>query len=327
LKAAISAAPSNINLELNYANLLWRTNREQDALSTPTSIRSNLNPPIMRCRRRWAISHPATERSSSAEKYFLKLEELYGRLRSILRSADLYTSQRQFDRAQASYRKANELAPKNALIVASAINSSLEGPDHMLPAAQQWVTLAAANPGINDNPQVMRERERYLTFNHQFQEAADLGYKVIEKLPRDPEAPVYLAYDLLFLNRYDDAFKIAKQFEPVLPNSRDLPLIEGYVYAHTGHPREAEEAYTRSIKIDANDATAFMNRGFARNDLREASSASRILRPLSNFVRIRKRISTCFRRSATALGKTRFARGRSCLQAHSRRRADPLPVP
>jgi tetratricopeptide (TPR) repeat protein len=273
LKEAISLAPNNINLELNYANLLWRTNREQDALAR---YKHSLELDPANHAALTALGYLSRDRKDpvSAEKYFLKLEELYpGDYVPYFALGDLYTSQRQFDRAQASYRKANELAPKNALIFASAINSSLEGPDHMLPVAQQWVTQAAANPAVNDNPQVMRERERYLTFNHQFQEAADLGYKVIEKLPRDPEAPVYLAYDLLFLNRYDDAFKIAKQFEPVLPNSRDLPLIEGYVYAHTGHPREAEEAYTRSIKIDANDATAFMNRGFARNDLREASSA------------------------------------------------------
>jgi tetratricopeptide (TPR) repeat protein len=118
----------------------------------------------------------------------------------------------------------------------------------------------------------MRERERYLTFTGNYQESAELGYKVIEKLPRDPEAPVYLAYDLLFLNRYDEAFKIAKQFEPILLKDHDLPLVEGYVFAHTGKPREAEEAFTRSLNIDVT-ATAYMNRGWARNDLREASRA------------------------------------------------------
>ncbi|HEV2696839.1 MAG TPA: tetratricopeptide repeat protein [Terriglobales bacterium] len=273
LKEAMTLAPNNLNLELNYANLLWRTNREQDAMARYKHA-LEIDPGNHAALTALGYLSRDLKDPVSAEKYFLKLEDLYpGDYVPYFALGDLYTSQRQFDRAQASYKKANELAPKNALVVASAINSSLEGPDHMLPVAQQWVALAASNAAINDNPQVMRERERYLTFNHQFQEAADLGYKVIEKLPHDPEAPVYLAYDLLFLNRYDDAFKIAKQFEPVLPNSRDLPLIEGYVYAHTGHPREAEDAYTRSIKIDPSDATAFMNRGYARNDLREASRA------------------------------------------------------
>jgi tetratricopeptide (TPR) repeat protein len=142
-----------------------------------------------------------------------------------------------------------------------------------LPVAKTWFERAAANEAINNNPQVMRERERYLTFTGNYQEAADLGYKVIEKLPNDPEAPDYLGYDLLFLNRFDDAYKIVQRYEPSRPNDRDLPLIAGYVHAHTGHPREAEEDFTRSLTIDSNDATAYMNRGFVRNDLREASKA------------------------------------------------------
>jgi tetratricopeptide (TPR) repeat protein len=273
LKEAMSLAPNNVNLELNYANLLWRTNREPEALAR---YKHSLEIDPANHAALTALGYLSRDLKdpASAEKYFLKLEELYpADYVPYFALGDLYTAQRQSDRAQASYKKAHELAPTNALVIASAINSSLEGPEHQLPLAKQWVDLAAAAPAINDNPQVMRERERYLTFNKQYQESADLGYKVIEKLPHDPEAPVYLAYDLLFLERYDDAFKIAKQFEPLLPNSRDLPLVEGYVYAHTGHPREAEDAYTRSIKIDPNDATAYMNRGYSRNDLREASRA------------------------------------------------------
>jgi tetratricopeptide (TPR) repeat protein len=286
LKQAMSLAPNNVNLELNYANLLWRTNREQEALARYKHSFA-LDPSNHAALTALGYLSRDLKDPASAEKYFLKLEELYpGDYVPYFALGDLYTAQRQFDRALASYKKAHELAPNNALIVASAINSSLEGPDHQLPVAKQWVEIAAAAPAINDNAQVLRERERYLSFvasseqatdkaaaNRDFQEAVALGYKAIEKLPRDPEASVYLAYDLLFLERYDDALKIAKQFEPVLPGSRDLPLIEGYVYAHTGHPREAEEAYTRSIKIDPNDATAFMNRGYSRNDLREASRA------------------------------------------------------
>src|SRR5205085_2010611 len=111
-----------------------------------------------------------------------------------------------------------------------------------IPIAKIWVDRAASNAAINDNPQVMRERQRYLTFTGNYQEAADLGYKVIEKLPNDPEAPDYLAYDLLYLNRFDDAYKIVQRFEPMRPNDRDLPLVAGYVEAHTGHPREADLA-------------------------------------------------------------------------------------
>jgi tetratricopeptide (TPR) repeat protein len=273
LKQAMSLAPKNLNIQLNYGNLLWKTNRDQEALEVyKRSLQSD--PGNHAALTALGYLSRDLHDPASAEKYFLKLEELYPNdYVPYFALGDLYTSQHQLDRAQASYGKAHELAPKNALIVAGAINSALEGPGHQLPIAKQWVDRAAANPGINDNPQVMRERERYLTFTGNYAEAADLGYKVIEKLPRDPEAPVYLAYDLLFLNRYDEAFKIAQQYESILPKDRDLPLVEGYVYAHTGHPREAEAAFTRSLAIDPNDATAYMNRGWARNDLREASRA------------------------------------------------------
>ncbi len=272
LKEAMSLAPNNINIQLNYANLLWKTNREQEALE---AYRRSLQGDPGNHAALTALGYLSRDLHdpASAEKYFLKLVELYPNdYVPYFALGDLYTSQKQLDRAQASYEKAHELAPKNALVVAAAINSALEGPGHQLQIAKQWVDRAASNPGTNDNPQVMRERERYLTFTGHYQEAAELGYKVIEKLPRDPEASVYLAYDLLFLNRYDEAFKIARQFEPILPKDHDLPLVEGYVYAHTGKPREAEDAFTRSLNIDAT-ATAYMNRGWARNDLREASRA------------------------------------------------------
>lgn len=274
-KEAMSLAPNNINIELNYANLLWKLNRDQEAVARYQHS-LQLDPANHAALTAMGYLSRDMHDTPAAEKYFLKLQQLYpGDYVPYFALGDLYTSEHQLERAQASYEKAYSLAPNNALVVASAINSALEWQGHNLPVAKQWVARAAAKPAINDNPQVMRERERYFTFTGDYDQASKLGYQVIEKLPHDPEAPVYLAYDLLFLNRYDEAFKIARQFEPVLPRNRDLPLVEGYVYAHTGHPREAEEAFTRSIDIDNTDATAFMNRGYARNDLRKSSEAVR----------------------------------------------------
>jgi len=273
LKEAMSLAPKNVNIALNYANLLWKIGREQEALE---QYKHSLQSDPGNHSALTALGYLSRDLkdAASAERYFLKLEELYSNdYVPYFALGDLYTSNRQFDRAQASYERAHELAPNNPLIVAGAINSALETPGHQLPVAKNWVTRAASNPAINDNPQVMRERERYLTFTGNYQEAADLGYNVIEKLPHDPEAPIYLAYDLLFLNRYDDAYKIVERFTPLMPKDKDLPLIAGYVHAHQGHPREAEADFTHSLDLEPNDATAYMNRGFVRNDLREASKA------------------------------------------------------
>jgi tetratricopeptide (TPR) repeat protein len=271
LKEAMSLAPKSINIRLNYANLLWKTGRQQEALEQYKSSLQNDPTNHAALTAMGYLSRDLND-PASAEKYFLKLVELYPKdFVPHFALGDLYSANKQFDRAEASYEKASELAPKHPLIVAAAINSAIEG--HKLEIAKSWIDKAAEDPVINDTPQVMRERQRYLTFTHEYQAAADLGYKVIEKLPKDPEAPVYLAYDLLYLNRYDDAYAIVQRFEPLLPKDKDLPLVAGYVHAHKGQHKEAEADFTRSLAIEENSATAYMNRGFVRNDLREASKA------------------------------------------------------
>jgi tetratricopeptide (TPR) repeat protein len=274
LKQAMGLAPNNVSIALNYANLLWKMGRDADALALykhSLQIDPNNHAALT------ALGYLSRDMKDpvAAEKYFLKLAELYPQdYVPYFALGDLYTSSKQYERAQANYEKAFQLAPKNALVVGAAINSALEAPGHEIPIAKTWVDRAAANAAINENPQVMRERQRYLTFTGHYEQAAELGYKVIEKLPNDPEAPDYLAYDLLFLDRFDEAYKIVQRFEPSRPNDRDLPLVAGYVEAHTGHPREAEADFTKSLAIDPNDATAYMNRGFVRNDLRESSKAA-----------------------------------------------------
>ena len=270
-KEAMSLAPKSMNIRLNYANLLWKTGRQQEALEQYKASLQN-DPTNHAALTAMGYLSRDLHDPASAEKYFLKLEELYPKdFIPYFALGDVYTANKQFDRAEASYEKAFELAPKHPLIVAAAINSAVEA--HNLATAKTWIAKAAEDPVINDTPQVMRERQRYLTFTKDYQAAADLGYKVIEKLPKDPEAPVYLAYDLLYLNRLDDAYAIVQRFEPQMPKDKDLPLIAGYVHSHKGQPKEAEADFTRSLAIEPNDATAYMNRGFVRNDLREASKA------------------------------------------------------
>src|SRR5437667_5924171 len=124
----------------------------------------------------------------------------------------------------------------------------------------------------------MRERERYLTLTGRYQESAELGYKVLEKLPRDPEAPVYHAYYLLILKRYDDAAKIVDQYKPILPKDKDLRLIAGYIDTHFDRLQDAVSDFTQALELDPNVATAYMNRGFVLNDLQEPTKAAKDLK-------------------------------------------------
>ena len=54
---------------------------------------------------------------------------------------------------------------------------------------------------------------------------------------------------------------------------RDLALIEGYVHARDGFYQEALEDFTRAVERDPKMATGYANRGFMRNNLRQAKQA------------------------------------------------------
>ncbi len=96
--------------------------------------------------------------------------------------------------------------PDNALVIAGGANAALEA--HNINLAQRWLDRASAK--ANTSPQVKRERERYLTFKGEYAESAKLGYEVIAKLPNDREGVVYLAYDLYYLGRYDEALALGQ---------------------------------------------------------------------------------------------------------------------
>jgi tetratricopeptide (TPR) repeat protein len=274
LKEAMSLQPNSTNLVLNYANLLWKTNRRQESLKMyQHALQIEPNQPAALS----ALGYLSREMgdNKAAEAYFNKLAQTHpDDYVPYLALGDMYTARREFKQAQASYERAHQLNPGNALVFAGGINSALEG--HTLPVAKGWIDRA--NQNILTNPQVMREHERYLTMTGKYQESAQLGYQVIQKLPRDPEAPVYLAYDLLFLNKYDEAMAIVRKFAPILPKDKDLPLIAGYVHTHYGQYQEALQDFTRALQRDPKMATGYMNRGYVENDLRLASRAEKDFR-------------------------------------------------
>lgn len=274
LKEGLQLQPANINLLLNYGNLLRRMKRPEEASKTYLKVLDldSTNTPAME-----SLGYLARETGDmkAAGDYFEKLSRIEpDDYVPYLALGDMHGDQRDFVQAQANYEKAYQLAPDNPLIIARAMNAALEA--HQIPNTKHW--LDRATELQRANPEVMREHERYLTITGNYQDSAKLGYAVIEKLPRDPEAPVYLAYDLLFMNRYDDAMNIVRRFEPVLPKDKDLPLIAGYVYAHNGDHQEAASAFTRALELDPKMATGYMNRGYVWNDMRMANKAEQDFR-------------------------------------------------
>src|SRR5579863_5677152 len=153
-----------------------------------------------------------------AERYFHRLAAAYPKLYiPYLALGDMYASRHDFTKAQESYGKAHELAPGNALVVAGGMNAAIEAKRY--PLAAQW--FSQATPATQRQPLVMREEERYLSWTGDYKKSAEIGEEVIKKLPRDRDVVVYLGYDLLNLERYDDLLKLTSQYDELLPKEAD----------------------------------------------------------------------------------------------------------
>jgi tetratricopeptide (TPR) repeat protein len=274
LKEAIHLEPRNAVLLLNYANLLWKTERKEDARKTYREALA-IDPSNAGALGSLGFLSREMGDSEAARGYFLEFAKKHPEdYAPYLALGDLYSETRQFPDAQESYKQAFQRSPGNPLIVSGAMNAALEA--HHPIQAKEW--LARASEAVLQDPQVMREHERYLTMIGNYAESAALGYKVIEKLPKDREAVDYLAYDLLFLQRLDEAMKIVDRFQPVLEGDRDMPLIAGYVHADHHEYQAAVDEFTHALKIDPSIAVGYMNRGYVYNDMRLATKAEQDFR-------------------------------------------------
>lgn len=264
LKEALALSPRNANLLSNFATLQWKFGQKEAARDTFKKV-LELDPKNRSAQTSLGFLARDMGDTKLAEQYFLRVAKEFPKdAASHLALGDLYGSEREFDKAESSYEAAYKRNPTNPLIIAGGVNAALEA--HELDRAKAWVDRASG--AVKENPQVMRETQRYLTWKAQYQEAADLGFKVLAKLPRDRQAPVYLAYDLYYLQRYQEALDLALKYEPILPDNRDLALIEGYVHARNGLNGEALEDFSKALQRDPKMATGYVNRGFVLNNLK-----------------------------------------------------------
>ncbi len=126
------------------------------------------------CRVRWATPRPPATTSLNMRR------SIPTTIPPIWRWAICIAPSRQFAEAQENYEQAFKRSPDNPLIVSGAMNAALEA--HQFPRAGEW--LARASRGAQQNPQVMREHERYLTMTGKYAESAELGYQVIRSCRR-----------------------------------------------------------------------------------------------------------------------------------------------
>jgi len=213
----------------------------------------------------------AAGRDQDAEMYFKRLEKADPSFYvPYLALGDLYTARREFAKAEESYSKAYELAPGKALVMAGGMNAAIEAQN--LNLAGTW--LSRVKSGMEQEPQILREKERYLSFRGDYRESAVVGREAIKVLSHDRDVVVYLAYDLLHLEQYDQLLSLTSQYLNVFPKEPDIPLLEGYVHKHEGLREEARQDFTEALNRDPEVVTAYVNRGYILNDLRQPKPAA-----------------------------------------------------
>jgi tetratricopeptide (TPR) repeat protein len=271
LQEALKLSPSNVSSLLNYGNLQWKLGQKDAARDTFTKVLD------LDHQNRTALSslgYLARDKGDTrtAESFFTRAANAHPKdYAPYLALGDLYTAERNFRPAQTNYENAFQRMAANPLIVAGGANAALES--HNLDLAKRWLDRAQGT--MNDSPQVKRERERYLTLKGDYAESAKLGFEVLEKLPNDREGVVYLAYDLYYLGRYDEALALVTKYDSVFTDDKDLALIAGYLHVRDHHLREAVADFTRALDRDPRMATGYANRGFVLNDLHESAKAAK----------------------------------------------------
>lgn len=262
-------AHDNDDLQLD-GDILMKLGRPDEAIAVYKQILTN------DANNRYALislgyASRAAGRDKDAEAYFYRLAHANPTLYiPYLALGDLYTSRREFSKAEDAYGKGYGLAPKRALIVAGGMNAAVEA--HDLTLAAGW--MARVTPEMNQDPQVLRETERYLNFSGKYQESAEVGREAIKVLPRDRDVVVYLGYDLLHLKKYDDLLSLTTEYLNLLPKEPDIPLLEGYVHKHEGLSELALLDFTEALNRDPNVVTAHVNRGYMLNDLHQPQPAA-----------------------------------------------------
>jgi len=269
LQEALALAPNNVNSLLNFASLQWRIGQKDAAEATFSKVleRDPNNRTALS-----SLGYLARDKGDAklAESYFVRAVKAHpADFEPYLALGDLYGAERKFPLAEANYEDAFKHMPGNPLIVAGGANAALEAHDQDL--AKRWLDRATGK--MNDSPQVERERERYLTWKGDYAEAAKQGFAVLDKLPHDREGVDYLAYDLYYLGRYDEALALVTKYDPVIPNDKDLALIAGEVHAHNGQREEAVKDFTRALERDPKMPLGYVNRGYMLNDLHQAAKA------------------------------------------------------
>lgn len=270
LKQALAIDPGNINTVIQYAALLWRMKRPEEARKLYADILQREPDNRFALESLGYLAREVGD-NQTAEGFFNQLRKAYpSEYGAYLALGDLYTAERRLAEAQRVYEEAYRLDKGNPQVIAGGANAAIEA--HQLDLASNW--LGRAQGSLLDDARVMREQERYLFHRGKYLESAQLGAKVLAKLPQDREGSVYLAYDLYNLGRYDEALALARKYAQILPREPNFPLVAGHTEKQAQLLDQAVDDYTHTLEIDPNLDQAWINRGYVLNDLQNAEQAA-----------------------------------------------------
>ena len=275
LKQALKLDPENDNVTLQYGSLLWKSGRKTEARQMYSVLlkRDEKNRYALE-----ALGYLSRDEgdNKAAETYFTRMAAAYPNdYVPYMALGDLYTSTKQYPKAEASYLKANALAPTNSQIIAGGSNAAITA--GKVDLAGEWIARATGT--MKNDPRVMRETERYLFLKGRYAESARLGEQAIVKMPHDRDAAVYLGYDYYNLGRYDEVLALVSRYETVLPKEPNFPLLAGHVHKQNQLLQQAIDDFSRALQKDPRMYEILVNRGYVRNDMQDAQAAVRDFEP------------------------------------------------
>jgi tetratricopeptide (TPR) repeat protein len=266
----LALRPNDRNSLQLEGDVLMKLGRSEDAIAAYSQILKG-SPDNQFALISIGYASRAVGRDQDAERYFVRLAAAHPDLYvPYLALGDLYTARREFPSAQASYANAYASAPRRPLIVAGGINAAIEA--HDLLAAAAW--FDRVTPPMLQEPQILREEERYLSFKGDYLGSAEMGRKAIAVLPHDRDVVVYLGYDLLHLSQFDELLVLTAQYTSILPKEADIPLLAGYVHKHQGQSEQAIADFTEALRRNPEVVTAYINRGYVLNDTHQPAKAA-----------------------------------------------------
>jgi len=270
IEKSLALKPSDVNsLQLN-GDVLMKLGRTAEAVGVFQNV-LKMDPHSRFALTSLGYAARGAKNYTEAERYFGMLAKEYpNSYVPYLALGDMYTEIGDYKKADEAYQRGHRLAPTNSLIIAGGMNASIEA--HDLPLAGRW--KQRVTPKMLEVPQVLREEERYFSFDGNAEQAAAMGRRAIRMIPNDREVVVYLGYALLHLEQFEELKRLTGAYMTIFPRDADIPLLAGYVAKHDRDFMEAVNDFTEAIRRDPRVATAYTNRGFLYNDLGRPTNAA-----------------------------------------------------